>query len=87
MRTSRRKPVFVAALSLGLAATAAVALLALRPAPAGAQSVMAIPPCQCSAPTPIPGLSTQVVHCLCGGLACAISQPAGAAAHQMQCVK
>ncbi|HMM84807.1 MAG: hypothetical protein ACLGIT_09905 [Gammaproteobacteria bacterium] len=87
MPTPRRQPVVLAALALGLAATAAVALLALRPAPAEAQSVMAIPPCQCSAPTPIAGLSTQVVHCLCGGLACAISQPAGAGAHQMQCVK
>lgn len=87
MPTPRRQRVFLAALTLGLAATAAVALLALRPAPAEAQSVMAIPPCQCSAPTPIPGLATQVVHCLCGGLACAISHPAGAGAHQMQCVK
>jgi hypothetical protein len=76
---------------IGLAATAALvaALLGLRPGTAEAQGILAAPACQCSASTAIPGLSTTVVHCLCGGVSCVIGENSaqGKGASLMQCVK
>ena len=73
---------------LGLAAIAA-AVLGLRPGQAEAQSIMAAPGCQCSAPTSIPGISTNVVHCLCGSMSCVISEHTGPGKNTnlMQCVR
>lgn len=73
---------------LGVAAIAA-AVLGLRPGQAEAQSVMAAPACQCSAPTAIAGISTNVVHCLCGSMSCVISEHTGPGKNTnlMQCVR
>lgn len=74
----------VAAVVLGAAAMLAL----LRGNPVQAQGPMTAPACQCSVPTPIPGMSSRIAHCLCGALACAISEPvASGGASQMQCVR
>ncbi|MCI1190342.1 hypothetical protein MOJ79_00620 [Calidifontimicrobium sp. SYSU G02091] len=89
MSALARLPLAIAAVAVS--AVAAAAVLGWLPgsaAPAGAQALgLGAPPaCQCSAPVPVANLSIQVVHCLCGGTSCVISQHAGGA-HQMQCVK
>jgi len=65
--------------------------LLLKPSAAQAQNIMAVPACQCSAPTSVLGTGSgpRVVHCVCGALSCAISLPAGTApeSHQLQCMK
>lgn len=71
-------------------ALAAFALLPQRSAEA--QGVMSAPACQCSAPTPIPGIRSTVVHCMCGAMSCAITeyQPgvgASPGTQQMQCTR
>jgi len=83
-----RLALFTATLA-GLAVAAALSWAAMRTGDVQAQPVMSAPSCQCSAPTSIPGLSTQVVHCLCGGMACVLSQHSepGASKNLMQCVK
>ena len=50
---------------------------------------MAAPACQCSTATAVPGLDTSLVHCVCGGMTCVLSQHAakGAADNLMQCVR
>ena len=73
-------------------ATAAIlllGLLALRGDRAQAQGVMSVPACQCSAPTALPGLSSTVVHCVCGGMSCVVSEHTGPgkSTNLMQCVK
>ena len=80
---------WIAASLAGLALVLALSWVTLRAGPAQAQPVMTAPACQCSAPTAIPGLATQVVHCLCGGMACVLSQHSepGASRNLMQCVK
>jgi hypothetical protein len=78
-----------ATVAASLAAVAALALL-LRggPVQAQAQGPMSAPACQCSAPTPIPGMTTRVAHCLCGALSCAIAESAELSrGNQMQCVR
>jgi len=75
----------VAALALG-----AVAVLALLHGnPVQAQGPMTAPACQCSVPTNIPGMGSRIAHCLCGAIACAITEPIDSArsASQMQCVR
>jgi hypothetical protein len=64
-------------------------LLGLRWGQAEAQGVMSAPACQCSAPTSIPSMSSNVVHCLCGGISCVVSEHTGPGknANLMQCVK
>ena len=54
-----------------------------------AQGIMAAPACQCSATTPIASMSTTVVHCICGGMSCVISEhkEPGKNTNLMQCVK
>ena len=71
-----------------LAGAVALALLLLRGTPAQAQGPMSAPACQCSAPTPIPGMTSRIAPCMCGVLSCAIAEPAeGARSSQMQCVR
>ena len=72
-----------------LLAGAAVLALLLRGSPVQAQQgPMAAPACQCSAPTPIPGMASRVAHCLCGAMSCAIAESAEASrGNQMQCVR
>lgn len=63
-----------AAVVLCLVAAALAGAVFMQVRPAEAQGIMAAPPaCQCSAPTRVPGLSMDVVHCVCGGMACVIS--------------
>jgi hypothetical protein len=82
------------AASLGSSVALVWGALALLPNhKAEAQGVMSAPACQCSAATEVPALSTQVVHCICGGLSCVVSQVAASASpiaprsNLMQCVK
>ncbi|MEO8541951.1 MAG: hypothetical protein ABI434_00135 [Burkholderiaceae bacterium] len=75
-----------------LAATAAAALL-LRGNAAQAQAVlgpMSAPACQCSVAVSIPGMGSRITHCICGVMACAITEPVDAtsrASSMMQCVR
>lgn len=90
MSIQSRSNLFRAATTGALMAGAAVlALLLLRGSPVQAQQgPMSAPACQCSAPTPIPGMSSRVAHCLCGALSCAIAESAEASrGNQMQCVR
>lgn len=71
-------------------AALSLSLMVLAGTPSLAQPTMAPPPCQCSTPTPVPALSMTVVHCLCGGVSCVLSESTGGSktgAPLMQCVK
>lgn len=78
-----------AATGLGAAAAILVGLFGLQSGRADAQGIMSAPACQCSAPTAIPSMSTSVVHCMCGGMSCVVSEHTGAGKNTnlMQCVK
>lgn len=85
-RNSKRVTVFATACAV--ASILAVALVSLRPGPVEAQGVMSTPACQCSAVTELPAMSSRLVHCMCGAMACVLSRtdgPQGDSA--MQCVK
>ncbi len=87
-----RRPVrftHLAVIVLSSVVVVLIGLLGPRWGQAEAQSVMSAPACQCSAPTSIASLSTNVVHCLCGGMSCVISEHAGQGkgSNLMQCVK
>jgi hypothetical protein len=77
------------AIFLGSAAILALGLLGMPWGQVQAQGVMSAPACQCSAPTAIPSMSTNVVHCLCGGMSCVLSENTaqGKSANLMQCVR
>lgn len=79
----------LAAIVLSSMLVLALALLGLRWGHAEAQGVMSVPACQCSAPTSIPSMSTNVVHCLCGSMSCVVSENTsqGKNSNLMQCVK
>jgi hypothetical protein len=79
----------LAAIVLGSVLVLLLGLLGLRWGQAEAQGVMSAPACQCSAPTSIASMSTQVVHCLCGGMSCVVSEHTGQGKNSnlMQCVK
>ena len=78
-----------AAAALITTAVLLLGLLALRGDRAQAQGVMSVPACLCSAPTALPGLSSTVVHCVCGGMSCVVSEHTGPgkSTNLMQCVK
>lgn len=88
LKDPRRSAVMLAS-ALGLTALVAAGVLALRPAPATAQSMPTVPACQCSVPTSILNMSTTVAQCLCGNATCVISQDNGPAkgGNLMQCVR
>lgn len=77
------------AIVLGSMVVLLLGLLGLRWGQAEAQGVMFAPACQCSAPTSIPSMSSNVVHCLCGGMSCVVSEHTGQGKNSnlMQCVK
>lgn len=79
----------LAVVGLSAAAVLVFFLLVLRGDRAEAQGMMSTPPCQCSASTAIPSMSTNVVHCLCGAMSCVISEHGGQGKNTnlMQCVK
>ena len=56
---------------------------------AEAQNLMSVPACQCSPTTPIAGMGTTMVHCICGGMSCVITEhkEQGKNTNLMQCVK
>lgn len=90
MKVFPSRSAVLAAAALGsVAAVLAAAMFALRPGSAEAQGVMSVPACQCSAPTVIPGMSSSVVHCICGGMSCVVSEHTGPGKNTnlMQCVK
>ena len=79
-----------AAAVLCLVAAALAGAVFMQAPPAQAQGIMAAPACQCSTPTVVPGLSMTVVHCVCGGMACVISEhnpPNKTSTPLMQCVR
>lgn len=80
---------YLAAMFAAVAAAGALALLAANLNKAEAQGIMSAPSCQCSAGTPIPGFSSRVAHCVCGGMLCAINESgeSGKQTTLMQCVK
>lgn len=87
-----RRPVrftHLAAIVLSSVLVLLIGLLGLRWGQAEAQGTMSAPACQCSAPTAIASMSTNVVHCLCGGMSCVISENTGQdkSSNLLQCVK
>jgi hypothetical protein len=84
-----KRSAWLVASALGLTALVVAGALALRPAPAKAQSMPTVPACQCSAPTSILNMSTTVAQCLCGNATCVISQDngPGKGGNLMQCVR
>lgn len=86
---------FVSMAAIGLGSIGIILVAILTPpwrhaqAQAQTQGVMSAPACQCSAPTVIPGMSTTIVHCLCGGVACVITEHTGPGknGNLLQCVK
>ncbi len=78
-----------AAAAIATAAILLLGLLALRGDRAQAQGVMSVPACQCSPATALPGMSSTVVHCVCGGISCVVSEHTGPgkSTNLMQCVK
>lgn len=88
MPFSTRSTAFRLATIAATLAGGAALLLTLQGKPAQAQGPMSAPACQCSAPTPIPGMTSRIAHCMCGVLSCAIAEPAeGTRSSQMQCVR
>ena len=84
---SKRVAVFATA-ACAVLSVLVVGLLGLRAGAVEAQGVMSAPACQCSAVTEVPGLSTRLAHCMCGGMACVVSRHAAAGSENlMQCVK
>ncbi len=83
------RPRHLAAIILAAMALLLLALLGPRWSQAQAQGAMTAPACQCSAATAIPAMSTNVVHCLCGGISCVVSEHTGPGKNTnlMQCVK
>ena len=78
-------------LALTLPAVAVALLLILRGSPAQAQVMgpMSAPACQCSPAVAIPGMGSRIAHCICGVMACALTEPIDATrgASMMQCVR
>ena len=89
MFARRSRITLVAVIGFGLVAALLAALLGTSAEKAVAQGIMTAPACQCSATTPIPGMSTNVVHCLCGGMSCVVSEHTsqGRSNNLMQCVR
>ena len=79
----------LAALVLATATAGVVVFLGGHGGRAQAQGLMSAPACQCSPTTPIASMSTTVVHCICGGMSCVISEhkEQGKNINLMQCVK
>ena len=79
------------ALALALPALAVTLLLTLHgnPALAQAQGPMSAPACQCSPAVAIPGMGSRIAHCICGVMACAVTEPIDATrgSSMMQCVR
>ena len=50
---------------------------------------MSVPACQCSPTTPVAGMGTTMVHCICGAMSCVITEhkEQGKNTNLMQCVK
>jgi hypothetical protein len=89
MPTPSRRHTYLAAIVAGLAAAAMFGLFAVHGGKAEAQGLMSAPACQCSAPTLIASMSSSVVHCLCGGMSCVVSEhkEQGKNTNLMQCVR
>ena len=79
----------LAALGLAAATAGVVVFFGGHGGRAEAQGIMSAPACQCSPTTPIASMSTTVVHCICGGVSCVISEhkEQGKNTNLMQCVK
>jgi len=79
------------AMALALPAVAVALLLMLRgnPAQAQVQGPMSAPACQCSPAVAIPGMGSRITHCICGVMACAVTEPIDATrgSSMMQCVR
>ncbi len=89
MQKRTLRTIAVAAVVLAAATAGLSGLFGGHAGRAEAQGFMSVPACQCSPTTPVAGLSTTLVHCICGGLSCVISEhkEQGKNANLMQCVK
>lgn len=74
---------------IAIVSVVVVTALALRTGQAEAQGILSTPACQCSEATAIPSISTNLVHCLCGGMSCVISEYTadGKRGNLMECVR
>jgi hypothetical protein len=81
--------VCVASVMLAAAAAGLSGLFGGHAGRAEAQGLMSVPACQCSPTTPVAGISTTLVHCICGGISCVITEhkEQGKNTNLMQCVK
>jgi hypothetical protein len=79
----------LAAIMVAMSATGFMFFFSGQKAQAQPQGLMSAPACQCSPTTPIASMSTTVVHCICGGISCVISEhkEQGKNTNLMQCVK
>ncbi len=84
-----RRVRFVWALALPAMAAAMWLMLRGGPAQAQVQGPMSAPACQCSPAVAIPGMGSRIAHCICGVMACALTEPIDATrgASMMQCVR
>ncbi len=80
-------------LALAVPTVAVALLLSLRGSPAQAQvqalGPMSAPACQCSPAVTIPGMGQRSSQCICGVMACAVTEPLDATRGStlMQCVR
>lgn len=84
-----RRVRFTLALALPVVAVALLLTLRGSPAQAQVQGPMSAPACQCSPAVAIPGMGSRIAHCICGVMACAVTEPIDATrgASMMQCVR
>ncbi len=80
---------YVAAIFAVAASAGVLGLLAMHGGKAEAQGLLSAPACQCSLPTVISSMSSSVVHCLCGGMSCVVSEhkEQGKNTNLMQCAR
>ena len=80
---------WLAAFTLLTASAGVVLFFTGQRAQAQPQGLMSAPACQCSPTTSVAGMSTTLVHCICGGMSCVITEhkEQGKNTNLMQCVK
>ena len=79
----------LAAIGLAVAAAGVLIFFGGHGGRAEAQNLMSVPACQCSPTTPVAGMGTTMVHCICGAMSCVITEhkEQGKNTNLMQCVK
>jgi len=92
LKTRRIRIASAPAVALGLLLAGAAVALLLQGNPAQAQQgqgPMSAPACQCSPAVAVPGINSRIAHCICGVMACAITEPIDTArgSSMLQCVR